>query len=91
MRRDQIIGHTDLGHLSEGAVADIAVLSIQEGNFGLVDAAGHRLNTGRKIQGKLTIKDGEIRYDLNGISRGYWDPEYLDELPDWLEIEEEDS
>lgn len=65
----QIIDRTDIGHLSEGAVADIAVLSIQDGNFGLVDASGYRLDSDQKIQGELTIKGGEVVWDLNGISR----------------------
>lgn len=71
----KIIGHTELGHLSKGAVADIAVLSIQEGDFGLVDASGYRRNAQQRFRGELTIKDGEIMFDLNGISRPLWEPD----------------
>lgn len=70
----KISGHTELGHLFEGAVADIAVLDIRHGNFGLVDAGGYHLNAQRNLQGELTIKGGEITYDLNGISRPRWEP-----------------
>lgn len=37
----------ELGHLSEGAVGDIAVLEVQEGDFGLVDAGGNRLDSSK--------------------------------------------
>jgi dihydroorotase len=58
----------DLGQISEGAVADIAVLSMQHGKFGFVDAGGNRLNGERELQAELTIRAGKIVYDLNGIS-----------------------
>lgn len=58
----------ELGHLSEGAVGDIAVLEVQEGDFGLVDAGGNRLDSDQKIVNQLTIKDGEVAWDLNGNS-----------------------
>ena len=58
----------DLGQISEGAVADIAVLSMQHGKFGFVDAGGNRLNGDRELQAELTIRAGKIVYDLNGIS-----------------------
>ena len=36
-RPAQVIKHPELGHLSVGGVADIAVLSIRQGNFGFWD------------------------------------------------------
>jgi dihydroorotase len=70
----QITGHTELGHLSEGAPADIAVLSMQHGEFGLVDASNYRRNAYRKLEGELTIKGGEVKYDLNGLTSPLWEP-----------------
>jgi dihydroorotase len=70
----QIIGRPDLGHLSEGVVADVAVLSIQTGNFGLVDASNYRLDAYQKIQDELTLKGGEVVYDLNGLTSPQWEP-----------------
>ncbi|MEP7251917.1 MAG: amidohydrolase/deacetylase family metallohydrolase [Ginsengibacter sp.] len=57
-----------LGNLSEGAVADIAVLSLLNGKFGFVDAGGNRLDGNRKLEAELTIRAGKIVWDLNGLS-----------------------
>ena len=57
-----------LAILREGAVADVAVLSIREGNFGFIDAGGNRINGKQKFEAELTIRAGKIVWDLNGIS-----------------------
>ena len=62
------IKREDLGHLREGAIADVAVLSIREGNFGFIDAGGNRINGKQKFEAQLTIRAGKIVWDLNGIS-----------------------
>jgi dihydroorotase len=62
------IRHEELGNLSEGAVADIAVLSLQNGKFGFVDAGGYRLDGNKKLEAELTIRAGKIVWDLNGLS-----------------------
>ena len=62
------IRHEELGNLSEGAVADIAVLSLQNGKFGFVDAGGYRLDGNKKLEAELTIRTGKIVWDLNGLS-----------------------
>jgi dihydroorotase len=62
------IKREDLGHLREGALADVAVLSIREGNFGFIDAGGNRINGKQKFEAQLTIRAGKIVWDLNGIS-----------------------
>ncbi|MEX2435239.1 MAG: amidohydrolase/deacetylase family metallohydrolase, partial [Balneolaceae bacterium] len=71
----QVIKRPDLGHLSEGAEADIAVLSLREGNFGFVDVRppGLKLNGKYKLGGEMTIRAGQIMWDLNGISAKVWD------------------
>jgi dihydroorotase len=58
----------DLGHLSEGSVADVAVLSIRKGNFGFIDTAGNKLEGDQKLEAELTIRAGKIVWDQNGIS-----------------------
>ena len=68
----QAIQQDGLGHLSEGAVADIAVLNVQEGSFGFVDSGGFRMDGTQKLVGELTIREGKVVWDLNGISRPYW-------------------
>lgn len=66
------IKHGDLGNLSEGSVADIAVLSLLNGKFGFVDAAGNRIEGNRKLEAELTIRAGRIVWDLNGIGAKQW-------------------
>jgi len=57
----------NLGNLSEGAPADIALLSIEQGKYGFVDAGGFKIEGNQKLQAELTIRDGKIVWDLNGI------------------------
>jgi dihydroorotase len=62
------IRRPDLGHLGEGAVADVAVLRLRNGNFGFIDAGGEKIEGKQKFESELTIREGKIVWDLNGIS-----------------------
>ncbi|MFB9842629.1 amidohydrolase/deacetylase family metallohydrolase [Mucilaginibacter ginsenosidivorans] len=62
------IKHEELGNLSVGADADIAVLSIREGKFGLFDYTGYKVEASKKLECELTVRAGKILYDLNGIA-----------------------
>ena len=64
----QVIKREELGHLSVGAIADVAVLNLREGNFGFYDKTGYKINGKQKFECEMTIKDGKIVYDLNGIA-----------------------
>jgi dihydroorotase len=66
------IRHEELGHLSAGAPADIAVLRLESGNFGFVDMYGARLRGTQKLTCELTLRDGKVVYDLNGMTRPDW-------------------
>lgn len=66
------IKHEELGNLSEGSVADVTVLWVQKGHFGFTDMENTRLNGKRRLICELTIKDGKVVYDLNGISARSW-------------------
>jgi dihydroorotase len=66
------IKHEELGHLSEGAVADIAVLNLEEGNFGFIDVRGKKMKGTQKLECELTVLGGKVVYDLNGISMPEW-------------------
>ncbi|MCK5209957.1 MAG: amidohydrolase family protein, partial [Cyclobacteriaceae bacterium] len=66
------IKHEELGQLSVGAVADIAVLSLQSGDFGFIDTKGWKMNGTQKLECELTIREGEVVWDLNGISKTEW-------------------
>jgi dihydroorotase len=67
------IQHEELGHLSKGAIADVAVLRLEKGKFGFVDQNGGRLDANQKLVCELTLRDGKVVYDLNGITREPWD------------------
>ncbi|MDE0163921.1 MAG: amidohydrolase/deacetylase family metallohydrolase [Bryobacterales bacterium] len=62
----QQMKRSGLGHLSEGAVADIAVLRLDHGRFGLVDAQRARLMATKLLVCEMTIRDGQVAWDLNG-------------------------
>jgi len=64
----QVINRKALGNLSVGTEADIAILGIREGKFGLFDYTGYKLETNRKFECEMTIRGGKIVYDLNGIA-----------------------
>jgi dihydroorotase len=58
--------------LSVGDEADIAVLNLRRGTFGFVDVAGGKLAGDQKLECELTVKGGQVVWDLNGISRPVW-------------------
>jgi dihydroorotase len=64
----QVINRKELGNLSVGAEADIAILGIREGKFGLFDYTGYKLETDKKFECEMTIRAGKIVYNLNGRS-----------------------
>ncbi|MBL8175863.1 MAG: amidohydrolase/deacetylase family metallohydrolase [Bryobacterales bacterium] len=66
------IKRTDLGHLSVGAEADVAVLRIDRGSFGFLDSAG-AVNAGtQNIAAELTLRKGKVVWDLNGRAAANW-------------------
>ena len=69
----RVIRREQLGHLSVGAIADIAVLGIQKGNFAFVDSFGARMDGTQRLVGELTVASGKVVWDLNGRSRDHWD------------------
>ena len=68
------IGHPELGNIGQTAFADIAVLEIAEGDFGLTDnGSGNRVYpTGKRIVCQMTVRNGEVVWDKNGRSRDSW-------------------
>jgi len=62
------IKHEELGNLSVGAVADIAVLGLRSGRFGFFDFTGYKIEGKQKLECEMTIRNGKIVYDLNGIA-----------------------
>lgn len=73
------IGRPELGTLSVGAEADVAVLKLQEGAFGFVDCGKAKIIGKQKLECALTIRAGKIVYDPSGLSVPEWPdapPEY---------------
>ena len=71
-RAADVIKRPDLGHLGVGAEADIAVLNVRKGKFGFIDIAGGKMPGDQKLECELTVKGGQVVWDLNGISRPLW-------------------
>lgn len=67
------IKQDQLGNLSVGAPADIAVLSEEQGQFGFVDMYNTKKTGTKKLVCQLTVRAGKVVYDLNGISADVWD------------------
>ena len=69
------IKRDDLGHLTPGAPADIAVWNVRKGKFGFVDAGGNRIEGDRKLESELTLREGKVVWDLNGITAKEFNPQ----------------
>jgi dihydroorotase len=69
----KVIRRPELGHLSVGAEADVAVLELRQGSFGFVDSGGARLNGENLLECQMTLRSGRIAWDNNGLSRPAWD------------------
>jgi dihydroorotase len=67
------VKHEELGNLSPGSPADVAVLRVQGGKFGFVDMFGARLDGTQKLICEMTIRAGKVVYDLNGLTSVPWD------------------
>ncbi len=67
-RPAMVIKRPELGEMSAGAIADIAILNLRQGTFGFYDKTGYKIDGTQKFECEMTIKDGKIVYDLNGIA-----------------------
>ena len=66
------IRRTDLGTLDEGAVADVAVLRLEHGRFAFLDSGHGKLIGDKKLHGVLTVRNGAIVWDTEGVSQTEW-------------------
>ena len=58
----------DLGNLSVGSEADVAILKMDKGNFGFWDKTGYKIQADNRLECEMTVRAGKIVYDLNGIA-----------------------
>lgn len=68
------IKREDLGNLSPGSVADVALFNLREGKFGFYDHTGYKVEGARRLECAMTIRNGKIVYDLNGIAMPIYPP-----------------
>ena len=58
--------------IDEGGVADIAVLEVRKGQFALLDSGHAKLTTDKEIRCVLTVRNGKIVWDSEGLSLTDW-------------------
>ncbi len=66
------ISRPELGTLDVGAEADVAVLTVREGEFAYVDCGKAKMMGRQALQAILTLRAGQVMYDSVGLS-----------IPDW--------
>ncbi len=67
------IRREDLGHLSVGANADIAVLRLESGSFGFLDVEQKMMPGNQRLTCEMTMLGGVVMYDLNARAYDAWD------------------
>jgi len=78
------INRPEIGTLTPGAVADVAVLKLAEGSFSFADCGKAKLSGSWILECALTIREGKIVYDPGGLSMPEWEdaPDEYWEMPD---------
>jgi len=74
------IRRSELGTLSVGKDADIAVLELTKGHFSYIDCGVARMDGSVKLTARMTIRAGRILYDPSGLSMAEWEkarPQYF--------------
>jgi dihydroorotase len=74
------IHRPELGTLSVGKDADIAVLEVMNGNFGYIDCGVAKMDATVKLTARMTVRAGHILYDPSGLSMVEWEkarPQYF--------------
>jgi dihydroorotase len=69
-----VINRKELGNLSVGAEADVAIFSLKQGDFGFIDIRNVVLKGRQKLEAEVTIRAGKVMWDLNGIAAKTYDP-----------------
>ncbi len=63
-----VIKRPELGNLSVGSVADVAVFNVKNGDFGFLDTSRTKIKGKQKLETELTIRAGRVVWDLNGMA-----------------------
>jgi dihydroorotase len=84
------IHRPELGTLSVGKDADIAVLDLMRGHFSYSDCGVAKMDGNVRLTALMTIRAGRILYDPSGLSMVQWEkarpqyfstPDHGDSLP----------
>jgi len=67
------IRRPELGTLSVGSAADIAVVELLRGHFGYTDCGKAKMLGDVRLVNRLTVRAGRIVYDPSGISMVEWE------------------
>ncbi len=68
------IKREELGNLTVGSEADVAILNLRQGKFGYFDYTGYKIDYDKKLECEMTIRAGKIVYDVNGIATPIFAP-----------------
>jgi dihydroorotase len=68
-----LIGRAELGTLSPGGEADIAVFQLAEGECSFADCGKARLRASQRLECRLTIRAGQVVYDPGGLTMPDWE------------------
>jgi dihydroorotase len=74
------IHRPELGTLSVGKDADIAVLELMHGHFAYIDNGVAKMNANVQLTARMTVRAGRIVYDPSGLSMVEWEkarPQYF--------------
>jgi dihydroorotase len=63
----QMIRHVELGHLTPGAVADVAVWRLMDGRFGYADAYGGKIEGKQRLLCEMTLRAGAIAFNWDAL------------------------
>jgi dihydroorotase len=67
------IGHPELGTLTEGAEADVAVIALERGRFAYTDCGRAKYYGDQKLTCKMTLRGGQVVFDPEGMTMPTWE------------------
>ncbi len=66
------VKHPELGQIAVGAEADLAVMRLDRGQFGFVDARRGRIEGSERLGCEVTVRAGRVVFDYNGRASAPW-------------------
>lgn len=69
----RLIRRPELGTLTPGAEADVAVFADLEGDFSFADCGRARMRGSHKLECQFTVRRGQVVHDPSGLSMPEWE------------------